>query len=140
MKKMKRLLIYMAIIVVLAVGGLLYAKANPRVILGKAVSDSETHKEERLMITCAALFNMKINKRTDERVKEVSDWSNQFLTKLTNDCQGRACDIRLSGEMKDGKTTITYSGTYIDAQGNTVPVKESKTFDFKLCGEKDFLK
>lgn len=42
------------------------------------------------------------------------------------------CNITISGDVKDGKTTLRYSGTVTDANGNEIPFEEEYTFEITM--------
>lgn len=42
------------------------------------------------------------------------------------------CRITVSGEVKNGKTTLRYTGTVTDESGSKIPFEEEKTFEIKM--------
>ena len=135
---MKKLIIVFSALVIVLLGALLYVKNFPKVELKKGGTNTDSRYFEIAYVNWAIVFDIAPSKRVLRQFDEFSKWNDEVVTGIIRLNQNHPCHIQVSGEMKDGKTTILYKGTYEDANGNTVTVNEEKTFDFYLCRKKNF--
>lgn len=129
----KLLIILVVLIAILAVrdfGTLAYKIHTAKVMVGVTVGG----KWERIGMTLSGLAPQKI----ENQFIEVHAWNDLVITELSREVQ-EPCDIRVSGEVKDGKTTLCYEGTYTTKDGETVEYFEEKTFDFVMDLDKQLL-
>ena len=74
------------------------------------------------------------------KLDEVWSWNNSVSSKLREHSVegGLAYNIKASGEIENGKTTLRYEGYVIKEDGKRIDFSEEKTFNFVLCSEKRF--
>lgn len=97
------------------------------------------HGLEIISIAMTTSSFIPVAKEIEDNIIEVGDWNNEVTTFLFNNTvQPR--DIKVSGEVVDGKTTLRYEGYYTTKDGQTEEYFEEKTFDFVLVPNDELLK
>lgn len=129
----KLLIILVVLIAVVSVGYIgtyAYHVHNSKVIIGVGHGSG--------METISMLTMGPTSWDVQNKWMEVHMWNNLVITELSRETQ-QPRDIRVSGEVKDGKTTLRYEGTYTTKDGATAEYFEEKTFDFELDLDKQLL-
>jgi hypothetical protein len=75
----------------------------------------------------------------EEQLKEIADWNNEVTYVLFNETM-EPRNIKVSGEVEDGKTTLRYEGNYTSKDGETLQFFEEMTFNFVLVPNDELLK
>ena len=73
-------------------------------------------------------------------MEEVRAWNDPISLELTEHSKegGLAYNIKVSGEIENGRTALRYEGYIIKNDGQRINYLQEKTFDFVLCSEKRF--
>lgn len=142
----KRLLsIILVTVILISAAGMWYYTSYPIIGVDNAVAISSEKFEdefhsERISVLVAGndfLPDSPVQKR---KLEEVWEWNNSVSTELLEYSAegGKAYNITVSGELKDGKTTLRYHGYIIKKNGTRIEYSEEKTFNFTLCSEERF--
>ena len=142
----KRILSCALILVVIAsVTAIIYYNCYPVIGVGKMVGvsserfEEEFHSELISIVSAGNSFlpDSPVQKR---KLDEVWMWNNTISHELSEykKAGGLAYNIKASGEIANGKTTLRYEGYIIKSDGKKIDYKQEKTFDFVLCSEKRF--
>lgn len=136
-KKKKTLTVLLTVLLVLllsAGGWYLYLAYNPDIDLSRSQSSrnsEENYHSELIMIAFAEPVPMADTVR--QRLREVGDWNDGIASDLMyNYDNTQPRDIRVYGEIKDGKMTLGYAGYVTGKDGQRIDYKNEKTFDFVL--------
>ncbi len=139
------LAIIIAFVVILTTLGVLYYTSYPIIGIGKMVGvtsdnfDKEFHSESISVWSTGATF-LPDSPQQKQKIDNIYEWNNPIALKLAEYRKegGLAYNIKVSGEMEDGKTTLRYEGYIITKDGKRIDYKEEQTFDFILCSENRF--
>lgn len=138
----RRFLILGAIILlIVAVGGYwVYWSFHPHMMFHRteAISSNRFEGEyhyETIMVSFANHRNIPLAKSVDTNLKEFADWNNRVITDLNQYIA--PYNIKVSGEVADGKTTLRYAGYVTTQEGKTIDYKEEMTFDFAYVSNED---
>lgn len=139
------LAIIIAFVVILTTLGVLYYTSYPIIGIGKMVGvtsdnfDKEFHSESISVWSTGATF-LPDSPQQKQKMDNIYEWNNPIALELAEYRKegGLAYNIKVSGEMEDGKTTLRYEGYIITKDGKRIDYKEEQTFDFILCSENRF--
>lgn len=139
------LAIIIVFVVILTTLGVLYYTSYPIIGIGKMVGvtsdnfDKEFHSESISVWSTGATF-LPDSPQQKQKMDDIYEWNNPIALELAEYRKegGLAYNIKVSGEMEDGKTTLRYEGYIITKDGKRIDYKEEKTFDFILCSENRF--
>lgn len=139
------LAIIIAFVVILTTLGVLYYTSYPIIGIGKMVGvtsdnfDKEFHSETISVWSTGATF-LPDSPQQKQKMDNIYEWNNPIALELAEYRKegGLAYNIKVSGEMEDGKTTLRYEGYIITKDGKRIDYKEEQTFDFILCSENRF--
>ena len=142
----KRLLAgILAAVVLLSIAGVWYYTSYPVIGIGKMVASNSDKFEKEFHSELISLWGAGNDFLPDSPLQtrkwyEVSTWNEKVSFELMQYSieGGIAYNIEVSGEIKDGKTTLRYEGYIITKDGERIDYKQEKTFDFVLCSEKRF--
>lgn len=130
----KKLLIILVVLIAIVAardfGTLAYKIHTTKVHVGVAGGKGG----ERIGMTLSGLAPQEI----ENQFIEVHAWNNLVVSDLSQ-VVNEPADIRVSGEVKNGKTTLRYEGTYTTKDGATAEYFEEKTFDFVMDLDKQLL-
>lgn len=129
--KKKILIIIIIFITVLLGGGYIYRLHHPHIEVGVG----RGHGLEIIHIA----FSEPISKEIEKNIIEIGEWNDAVITELMNETI-EPRDIKVSGEVVDGKTTLRYKGNYTSKDGQTLEYFEERTFDFVLVPAEELLK
>ena len=144
-KKLFRILSAVIFIAVLAVAirylsGIVYRANHPIIsIIRMDISNSERfsgepyHDERIMAVTSTSWFTPK---KVRDELNEFSKWYHDVDNELYNNYVA-PYDIRVFGEVKDGKTTIRFEGYVTTPDGETVDYKNERTFDIEFSDKSD---
>lgn len=99
-----------------------------RVVVGSNLSDDEYYRE-RIMTIQTYPFNIPTAAPVIDHLRQLSDWVNRVETDLYENYVA-PLRITVSGEVKDGKTTLWYEGYATTHNNETVEYREEQTFDY----------
>lgn len=143
--KRKLLAFVLALVITFSIVGIWYYSSYPTISVGKLVASSsdnfneEFHSERISIVSVGAGFipDSPFQKR---KMDEVWAWNDPISQELLEHSKegGIAYNIVVSGEIKNGKTTLRYEGYIIKKDGKRIDYFQEKTFDFVLCSEKNF--
>ena len=127
-----------AICVALAViisGGLLwYFSGYPSFTINRMVSENgNDYHNEWLMMTVSDNPGIPISKKVQDKITEYSNWNNKAVEEILNFYA--PLDIRVSCEVKDGKTTFRYTGYATTQDGETIDIQNEKVIDYVFVSE-----
>ncbi len=142
----KKLLIALLVAVVLISSiSIWYYTSYPIIGVGKMVSyGSDNFKDEfiseSISIVSAGNSVIPDSPMQKRKLDEVWMWNNSIAIELSEYIKdgGLSFNIKVSGELEEGKTTLRYKGFIIKNDGERIDYLQEKTFDFKLCSEKRF--
>lgn len=81
--------------------------------------------------------DISIVKSVQEKVREYSDWNNKVIEELQK--YSAPLDIRVSTDVKGGKTTFQYTGYVTTQDGETIDYQNEKVIDYVFVdGDKLF--
>lgn len=144
-KKLFRILSAVIFIAVLAfairyLSGIVYRANHPIIsIIRMDISNSERfsgepyHDERIMAVTSTSWFTPK---KVRDELNEFSKWYHDVDNELYNNYVA-PYDIRVFGEVKDGKTTIRFEGYVTTPDGETVDYKNERTFDIEFSDKSD---
>lgn len=135
--------IILVIVVIFSALAVLYYTSYPTIDVIKMVSDSNDNFEnefhdESITISSAVISFLPDSPLQKQKMDEVWAWNDSITRELTEYRKdgGKAYNIKVSGEIEDGKTTLRYEGYIIKENGERIDYSQEKTFDFKICSEK----
>jgi len=139
------LAIIIVFVVILTTLGVLYYTSYPIIGIGKMVGvtsdnfEKEFHSESISIWSTGATF-LPDSPQQKQKMDDIYEWNNPIALELAEYRKegGLAYNIKVSGEMEDGKTTLRYEGYIITKDGERIDYKEEQTFDFILCSENRF--
>ena len=144
-KKLFRILSAVIFIAVLAfairyLSGIVYRANHPIIsIIRMDISNSERfsgepyHDERIMAVTSTSWFTPK---KVRDELNEFSKWYHDVDNELYNNYVA-PYDIRVFGEVKDGKTMIRFEGYVTTPDGETVDYKNERTFDIEFSDKSD---
>ena len=118
-----------------------YWSHHPHVVIqrGETISssrfDGEYHNETIMVAFAHHKDWIPLAKSVDANLKEFADWNNQVITDLNQYIA--PYNIKVSGEVAGGKTTLRYAGYVTTQKGETIDYEEEKTFDFAYVSNED---
>ena len=129
---MKKKILPIAIIlfVIGTVSIYVYSSNNPTIKIGVGGG----HGLEIIHVSHSTMFNVPISKELEANLMELHEWNDavaSFLTEETIEPR----DIKVSGEVVDGKMILSYEGYYTSKDGEKIQYLEEKEFDFVLEAE-----
>lgn len=137
----KTVIIVVAVLILL--GGIfaLYYNSYPLVSVVKSVTfsnpnfDGEYYRETVSIVT-AGNDILPDSPKIEKRLSQVAEWNDSVVTELLNADFVAPLNIKVSSEVKDGKTVLRYEGYVTTKDGEKQDYLNEKTFDFVLCPEK----
>ena len=144
--KRKILVFILALVVIISTLGALYYTSYPIIGVSKAIGyandkfEDEFYSETITIVTVGTEI-IPDSPLQSEKMYAVWQWNDNIgkeLAELRKD-GGSAYNIKVSGEIENGKTTLRYEGYIIKKDGRRIDYHKEKTFDFVLCSEKRFL-
>ena len=144
--KRKILVFILALVVILSTLGALYYTSYPIIGVSKAIGYANDNFEdefysETITIVTVGTEIIPDSPLQSEKMDAVWQWNDNIgkeLAELRKD-GGSAYNIKVSGEIENGKTTLRYEGYIIKKDGKRIDYYQEKTFDFVLCSKKNFL-
>ena len=143
--KRKVLAFILALVVIFSVVGIWYYTSYPIIGVSKAIGyandkfEDEFYSETITIVTVGTEI-IPDSPLQSEKMYAVWQWNDNIgkeLAELRKD-GGSAYNIKVSGEIENGKTTLRYEGYIIKKDGKRIDYNKEKTFDFVLCSEKRF--
>ena len=144
--KRKILVFIIALVVILSTLGALYYTSYPIIGVSKAIGyandkfEDEFHSETITIVTVGTdiIPDSPLQSKKMDAVWQWNDKIGKELAELRKD-GGLAYNIKVSGKIANGKTTLRYEGYIIKKDGERINYLQEKTFDFVLCSKKNFL-
>ncbi len=143
--KRKLLAVVLALTITFSIVGVWYYTSYPIISVGRSVGlendnfEKEFHSERISIVSVGAGYipDSPLQKR---KMYEVRAWNDPISQELLAHSKegGLAYNIKVSGEIENGKTTLRYEGYIIKKDGKRIDYNREKTFDFVLCSEKRF--
>lgn len=128
----KKIMLIIIILIILSLGGgYIYRLHHPHIEVGVGGG----HGLEIIHIA----FSEPISDEIEKNIMEIGEWNDAIVSELMNETV-EPRDIKVSGEVVDGKTTLRYEGIYTSKDGQSLEYFEEKTFDFVLVSEDELLK
>lgn len=130
----KKLIVSITAICVIAAaiissGAYWYLSCYPSFAIKRMVSENgDDYHSEWLMMVIADNPNIPIAESVQEKIREYSDWNNNVVEELKK--YSAPLDIRVSGDVKDGKTTFRYTGYVTTQDGETIAYQNEKVIDY----------
>ena len=139
------LVVIIALVITLTAVGVLYYTSYPIIGITKMVGvtsdnfEKEFHSESISVWATGATF-LPDSPQQKQKMDDIYEWNNPIALELAEYRKegGLAYNIKVSGEMEDGKTTLRYEGYIITKEGEKIDYKEEQTFNFILCSENRF--
>ncbi len=124
--------------VIISAGVYWYMSRYPSFDVKRMVSENgDDYHNEWLMMVVSDNPNIPIAKSVQEKVSEYSDWNNKVMEELQK--YSAPLDIRVSTDVKDGKTTFQYTGYVTTQEGETIAYQNEKVIDYVFVdGDKLF--
>lgn len=135
MKKKVFAPVIIVLILICIVSGYIYCSYNPNIRVGIGGG----HGIEIIHLAYSTYFNVPVAKEIEANIIEFGDWNDEVVSELMEETM-EPRDIKVSGEVVDGKTTLRYEGYYTSKDGQTLQYFEEKTFDFVLVPDEELLK
>ena len=144
--KRKVLAFILALVVIFSVVGIWYYTSYPIIGVSKAIGyandkfEDEFYSETITIVTVGTEI-IPDSPLQSEKMYAVWQWNDNIgkeLAELRKD-GGSAYNIKVSGEIENGKTTLRYEGYIIKKDGKRIDYLQEKTFDFVLCSKRNFL-
>ena len=144
--KRKILVFIIALVVILSTLGALYYTSYPIIGVSKAIGyandkfEDEFYSETITIVTVGTEI-IPDSPLQSEKMYAIWQWNDNIgkeLAELRKD-GGSAYNIKVSGEIENGKTTLRYEGYIIKKDGKRIDYLQEKTFDFVLCSKRNFL-
>ncbi len=144
--KRKILVFILALIVIISTLGALYYTSYPIIGVSKAIGyandkfEDEFYSETITIVTVGTEI-IPDSPLQSEKMYAVWQWNDNIgkeLAELRKD-GGSAYNIKVSGEIENGKTILRYKGYIIKKDGKRIDYLQEKTFDFVLCSKRNFL-
>ncbi len=143
--KKRILVVILMLIVFMSAVGVWYYTSYPVIGVGKIVATSSDNFEkdfhsEFISVVSAGNDILPDSPSQKRKMDEVWMWNNTISNELSEHLKegGLTYNIKVSGEMEDGKTILRYEGYIIKKDGRKIAYKQEKAFDFVLCSEKRF--
>ncbi len=144
--KRKILVLILALTIILSTLGALYYTSYPIIGVSKMVGysndkfEDEFHSETITLVTVGTdiIPDSPLQSKKMDAVWQWNDIIGKDLAEHRKD-GGSAYNIKVSGEIANGKTTLRYEGYIIKKDGERINYLQEKTFDFVLCSKKNFL-
>lgn len=142
--KSKKALVPLLVVAALALAAgayYMYWSHHPHVVFHRAEAISSSRFEgeyhyETIMVSFAHHKAwIPLAKSVDADLKELADWNNRVITDLNQYIA--PYNIKVSGEVANGKTTLRYAGYVTTQEGETIDYKEEKTFDFAYVSNEE---
>lgn len=137
--------VVLVLVVIISIAGFWYYTSYPIISVGKMVGTQNESFEkefysETVNISSSIIGFLPDSPLQKKKLDEVWEWNNPISLELTEIRKdgGLAYNIEVSGEIKNGKTTLRYEGYIIKKDGKRIDYFQEKTFDFVLCSEKRF--
>lgn len=142
----KLLVVFLALVFIISIVGVLYYTSYPTIGVGKFIAYSNDKFEnefysESISIVSAGNEVIPDSPLQKQKMNEVWKWNNPITLELAEYSKegGLAYNIKVSGEIENGKTTLRYEGYIIKKDGKRIDYLQEKTFDFVLCSKRNFL-
>ena len=134
---MKKKILPIAIIlfVIGAVSIYVYASNNPTIKIGVGGG----HGLEIIHVAHSTIFDVPISKEMQANLMEIHEWNDTVASFLMEETM-EPRDIKVSGEVVDGKTILRYEGYYTSKEGEEIQYLEEKGFDFVIVPEEELFK
>ena len=120
--------------------GIVYRANHPIIsIIRMDISNSERfsgepyHDERIMVVSSTSWFTPK---KVRDELNEFGEWYHGVDNELYNNYVA-PYDIRVSGEVEGGKTTIRFEGYVTTPEGETVDYKNERTFDIEFSENSD---
>ncbi len=143
--KKKILIVVLLVVVLISSVSVWYYTSYPIIGVGEFVSDYSDNFSEEFHNETISIFSVGSSFIPDSPLQkrkfdEVWVWNNSTTLEISEHVKagGKALNVKVSGEIKDGETTLRYEGYIITKDGEKVEYLQEKTFDFELCSEKRF--
>lgn len=112
----------------------LYRSFHPHTTVTRMVKDSDVRFKEEyyceyLTVITAKSTLIRTAPSVETKWEEFHIWNDGIATELYENYVA-PLHITVSGEVKDGKTTFLYEGYVTTPEGDTIPYREEKTFDY----------
>ncbi len=119
----------------------MYCAYHPSMLILRSESDGgnrfeEEYHSETIWIVLADHNFIPLAKSANENVKELCDWNLKVTTDLYENYIA-PYNVKVSGEVAKGKTTLCYEGYVTTKDGETIDYKEERTFDFAYVSNED---
>ena len=101
----------------------------------QSYSNAEGNTVEMMAIVSSGAEWSPFVKKTEERLDLITDWINDIDEELRSYPMDQPHQVILSGDVKNGKTTFTFTGYLTNASGERVEYNREKTFDFVVDKE-----
>lgn len=111
---------------------------HPSTIIDRVVyDDGEDRHIEMFSMIMSGSDKIPYSKVLQEKLAEYFDWQRQVEDDLYKYHfeYDTPCDIRVSAEVKDGKTTFRYEGYLTEPDGEKVDYKSEKVIDYVFVSE-----
>lgn len=124
--------------VIISAGVYWYLSCYHSFDIKRMVSENgDNYHNEWLMMVIADNPDISIVKSVQEKVREYSDWNNKVIEELQK--YSAPLDIRVSTDVKGGKTTFQYTGYVTTQDGETIDYQNEKVIDYVFVdGDKLF--
>lgn len=134
---MKKKILPIAIIlfVIGAVSIYVYASNNPTIKIGVGGG----HGLEIIHVAHSTIFDVPISKEIQANLMEIHEWNDAVASFLMEETM-EPRDIKVSGEVVDGKTILRYEGYYTSKEGEEIQYFEETSFDFVIVPEEELFK
>ena len=134
---MKKKILPIAIIlfVIGAVSIYVYASNNPTIKIGVGGG----HGLEIIHVAHSTVFDVPISKEIQANLMEIHEWNDAVASFLMEETM-EPRDIKVSGEVVDGKTILRYEGYYTSKEGEEIQYFEETSFDFVIVPEEELFK
>ena len=130
MKKIGKVILAIVLVLVIAFGIFCWYKANhPFVQVDRAVSktaDGSGEFETFIMVSADRWYFIPNSWKATAELRLYAMWNKSVFDYLYSETAG--CDIHVSGETKNGKTTLRYEGTVTNPDGEVRDYCEKQTF------------
>ena len=133
---MKKLLpIAIIFFIVSTVSIYVYASNNPTIKIGVGGG----HGLEIIHVSHSTIFDVPISKEIQANLMEIHEWNDAVASFLMEETM-EPRDIKVSGEVVDGKTILRYEGYYTSKEGEEIQYFEETSFDFVIVPEEELFK
>lgn len=112
-----------------------YSSHHPKIILGVGGG----HGIEHFALTWSTNLDIPVAEEIEANILEYHDWNDAVVAELMEETL-EPRDIKVSGEVIDGKTILRYEGYYTTEDGQRKAYFEEKEFDFVLVPDDELPK